>query len=78
MPIIDIQQAKAQFFKLVQAAANGEEVIIAKAGQPMVRLVSVMHSKGERQPGGMEGQIWVADDFDGPLPDDIQRAFEGD
>jgi len=77
MAIVDIQQAKTQFSKLVEAAAGGEEVIIAKAGKPMVRLIPVSSPRVERKPGGMEGQIWMADDFDGPLPEEIQRAFEG-
>lgn len=77
MVIVNIHQAKTQFSKLVEAAAQGEEVIIAKAGKPMVRLVPVEPVRPERRPGGMEGQIWVADDFDAPLPDEIQQAFEG-
>ncbi|MHA4868635.1 type II toxin-antitoxin system Phd/YefM family antitoxin [Duganella sp. PWIR1] len=77
MAIVDIQQAKTQFSKLVEATASGEEVIIAKAGKPMVRLIPVSSPRVERKIGGMEGKIWIADDFDGPLPEEIQRAFEG-
>ncbi len=77
MPIIDINAAQNQLPDLLEAASRGENVIISKDGKPMVRLVSVTSRHGERKPGGMEGQIWMAEDFDGPLPDEIQRAFEG-
>lgn len=77
MPIIDINAAQTQLPDLLEAASRGENVIISKHGKPMVRLVSIASPRGERKPGGMEGQIWMADDFDCPLPDEIQRAFEG-
>jgi antitoxin (DNA-binding transcriptional repressor) of toxin-antitoxin stability system len=60
---------------LIEKAINGEEVIIAKAGEPMVRLVSVR--KKEDWWGSDEGKIWIADDFD-TLPDDLMAAFHGE
>lgn len=62
---INIHQAKAQLSKLVEEAALGEEIIIAKAGKPIARLVPLATNECKtRTPGGMKGQIWVADDFD--------------
>jgi antitoxin (DNA-binding transcriptional repressor) of toxin-antitoxin stability system len=53
---------------------NGNEVIIAKAGKPVARLVAFRGSTRPRKPGSMAGEIWVAPDFD-TLPDDIAGAF---
>ncbi len=75
---VNLYEAKTQLSSLVERAAKGEEIVIAKAGKPKVRLVPVEPSgKGLRQPGGLKGKIWIADDFDDPLPDDILDAFEG-
>jgi antitoxin (DNA-binding transcriptional repressor) of toxin-antitoxin stability system len=62
---------------LVDAAAAGEEIIIAKAGKPTARLVSMERVKVTRRFGALKGQIRIADDFDAPLPDDVLDSFEG-
>jgi prevent-host-death family protein len=77
MQTINIHEAKTQFSKLVEAVAHGEEIMIARAGKPAAMLVPVQAKKTIRRPGAMKGKISVADDFDAPLPDDIQAAFEG-
>ncbi len=77
MPTIDIDDAKTQLPELVEAATRGEEIIIACGDTPLVRLVAINPQSKLREPGSMKGQIWIADDFDAPLPDDIQAAFEG-
>jgi len=74
--INNLYEAKTHLSELVERAARGEEVIIAKNGVPMVRLVPVEKPK-RPGPGGSEGKIWIADDYDEPLPDDILEAFEG-
>jgi len=67
---INIHEAKTQLSKLVEEAAQGEEIIIAKAGKPVARLVPLATNEGKtRIPGGMKGQIWLADDFDAPMSD---------
>ncbi len=79
MKAINIHEAKTQFSKLVDRAIEGEEVIIAKAGKPVVKLVSLNESqKPIRVPGSLKGQIWIADDFDAPLPESILKSFEGE
>lgn len=78
MQTVNIHEAKTNFSKLVDAAANGEEIIIAKAGTPTARLVPIQVQKPVRMPGSMKGKIKIASDFDAPLPDAIQSAFEGD
>ena len=77
MQTINIHEAKTQFSKLVEAVSHGEEIVIARAGKPAAMLVPVQAKKAVRRPGGMKGKINVADNFDAPLPDDIQAAFEG-
>lgn len=65
-----IHEAKTHLSKLIQKALAGEEVIIAKAGKPVVRLVPVEPvSVPEREFGGWKGEFWMADDFDAPLED---------
>jgi prevent-host-death family protein len=75
--IINLYEAKTSLSRLVERAAAGEEIIIAKAGKPKARLVPLAPHGQPRQPGGWEGKVWVAEDFDEPLPDDILAGFEG-
>jgi prevent-host-death family protein len=75
MTKVNIHEAKTHLSELVEKAVNGEEVVIAKAGEPMVRLVSV---KKKKSAFGMdEGKGWIAEDFD-TLPDDLLAAFYGE
>ncbi|SIT41090.1 Prevent-host-death family protein [Paraburkholderia ribeironis] len=77
MQTVNIHEAKTQFSRLVDAAANGEEIVIAKAGKPAARLVPMERVKVTRRFGGLKGKIRIADDFDAPLPDHVIAAFEG-
>lgn len=74
MEIANIHEAKSQLSKLVEQAMKGEEVIIAKAGQPMVRLVPIQLDETPRQGGQWKGRVHIAEDFD-TLPDDVAEAF---
>jgi prevent-host-death family protein len=74
---VNLYEAKTQLSKLVDAAAAGEEIIIAKAGKPKARLMPLERAKPSRRPGGWEGRIWIADDFDEDLPPDVLAAFLG-
>jgi prevent-host-death family protein len=78
MLTVNMHEAKSQLSALVEAVNAGEEVVIARAGKPVARLVPYRAQAEPRRPGGWEGRIWVADDFDAPLPEDLQRLFEGD
>jgi len=75
---VNIHEAKTNFSKLLQRVALGEEITIAKAGIPVARLVPVRETQGERPLGFLKGEIWMADDFDGPLPPDILAGFLGE
>jgi prevent-host-death family protein len=74
---VNLYEAKTQLSSLVDRAANGEEIIIAKAGKPMAKLVSLGQPVEEtRRPGGnFLGVTYIADDFDAPLPDEVLRDF---
>ena len=74
MEIANIHQAKSRLSKLVERAMEGEEVIIAKAGRPMVRLVPIRSDESPRVGGQWAGRVRIADDFD-TLPDAIAAAF---
>jgi prevent-host-death family protein len=74
MKIANIHEAKTQLSKLVERALEGEEVIIARAGKPAVRLVPIRESDTPRKGGQWRGKVRIAEDFD-ELPDDLARAF---
>jgi prevent-host-death family protein len=72
----NIHEAKTHLSRLLQRVAAGEEVTIARSGVPVARLVAV-EPKTKRPLGFARGEVWVADDFDAPLPDDLLKAFYG-
>jgi len=77
MTTVNVHAAKSQLSRLLDAAAAGEEVIIAKARKPIAKLVAIEQKKERRKLGTLAGQFRVPDDFDDPLPDEIVDAFEG-
>ena len=74
---INLYEAKTQLSSLVERAAKGEEIIIAKAGKPMARLVSTAPEAGRPRLAGQNrmGLTHLADDFDAPLPEEILQDF---
>jgi prevent-host-death family protein len=74
--IVKLYDAKTQLSKLVDRAARGEEFIIAKGNEPMARLVPFASKRKPRAPGGWEGRLRVARDFDAPLPHELMKHFE--
>ncbi len=72
---VNIHEAKTHLSRLLERVALGEEVIIAKAGKPVARLVAIEGHKTKRPLGLAKGQIVIADDFDAPLPADIEDDF---
>ncbi len=74
--IINVHEAKTHFSKFLDRVMNGEEIIIAKAGKPVARLLPISDKPAQRQPGSAAGKIWVSPDFDAPLPDDVLKDFE--
>jgi prevent-host-death family protein len=72
---VNLYTAKTHLSKLVDEAAAGSEIIIAKAGRAKARLVPLEKKRPPRKPGGWEGQVWVSDDFDDELPSDTLAGF---
>ena len=75
--IMNLYEAKTHLSELVERAAAGEEIVIAKAGLPKARLVPLQKTQHPRKPGLWKGAVWIADDFDAPLPKEILAGFEG-
>ncbi len=74
MSITNIHEAKSQLSKLIEQAENGEDVIIAKAGKPVARLIAYKTSSVDRTGGQWRGKIQINKDFD-TLPTEIAEAF---
>ncbi len=74
---INIHEAKTHLSRLVDQVAGGAEIVIAKAGKPMARLVPLKAAGPRRRLGVLKGKIRIADDFDAPLPDELLELFEG-
>jgi prevent-host-death family protein len=71
---VNIHAAKTHLSRLIDQAVNGEEIVIAKAGTPMVRLVAIEDTRRRRGFGMFKGKIWMSPDFN-ELPDDVALAF---
>jgi prevent-host-death family protein len=72
----NVHEAKTHLSRLLDRVAAGDEVILAKAGVPVARLVPVVLPSGERELGCERGRVFIADNFDAPLPEDVARSFE--
>ena len=73
--VIDAHQAKAIFSKLLERVGQGEEIVIAKAGKPVARMMPMTGHAVQRTPGSARGKITVGDDFDVPLPGVLSDEF---
>jgi prevent-host-death family protein len=76
MESFNIHQAKTHLSRLLERVSSGEEIVIARSGRPIARLVPF--TEAPRRPGSLKGKIRIAEDFDGPLPESIARAFRGE
>ena len=75
---VNLYDAKTHLSQLVERAAQGEEIVIAKAGKPKAKLVPFRETLAPREPANLLGVTFIAEDFDEPLPPEIQSAFEAD
>jgi len=73
---LNLYEAKTQLSSLVDQAAAGAEIIIAKNGKPMAKLVAI-RERPLRKPGRFKGMIWISDDFDAPMPDFEDAFYNG-
>jgi prevent-host-death family protein len=75
--IINSHQAKTHLSRLLEQAAAGTEIVIAKAGKPMARLVPLETPQTRKKLGTLKGKIEIPADFNNPLPDAVLKSFEG-
>lgn len=76
--IVNVHAAKTQLSRLLERAEAGEEIIIARGGKPVARLVSLRGARrAARKPGLLKGRVHMTDDFDAPLSEDELAAFVG-
>lgn len=73
---VNIHEAKTNLSRLLVRVSAGEEIIITRAGTPVARLVAVAPKPEQRKMGRAAGKIYIAPDFDDPLPDDLLAEFE--
>jgi prevent-host-death family protein len=78
MATVDLDEAKTTLSELVERAAGGEEIVIARAGRPLARLVPLAQRTEPRPLGLFAGQIVIGDDFDDPSPEEMAAAFRGE
>ena len=78
MPQVNIHEAKTNLSRLLARVEQGEEIIIARGGKPVARLVPFTPDLAPRPLGLLRGRIHIADDFDAPLPPELLAAFTGD
>ena len=74
---ITVHEAKTHLSKLIDRAIAGEEVVISRGREPVVKLVALSTPKPQRKFGALKGKIHVSEAFFEPLPEDLLSAFEG-
>jgi prevent-host-death family protein len=74
--VVNVHEAKTHLSKLLERVRQGEEIVIARSGEPVARLVAVTKRQERRWPGTAKGTLVYSDDFDAPLPDEVLDSFE--
>jgi prevent-host-death family protein len=78
MPVFNVHETKTHLSRLLVRVAGGEEIIIGKSGKPIAKIVPFSPKAKPRKPGIAKGKIWIAENFDDPLPEEIMKAFRGE
>jgi prevent-host-death family protein len=78
MSKVNIYEAKTRLSQLVEEAAAGKDVVIARAGRPVARLTRLANAGRKRRLGILDGRFRIPEDFNRPLPEAVLRSFEGD
>lgn len=73
---VNVHEAKTQLSRLLERARQGEDVVIARHGTPVARLVAISDRPARRSPGGAKGKITLSPEFDEPLPEEVLDSFE--
>lgn len=72
---VNVHEAKTHLSRLLARVSAGEEVLISRAGKPVAKLVPVERAPARRTPGRDKDKVWMADDFDAPLPKELLSLF---
>lgn len=75
---VNIHEAKTHLSRLLERAAAGEEIVIARHGHPVAKLVPIGYAAAPRRPGSLKDRISIGKDFDAPLPVDLADALGAD
>lgn len=75
--MINVHEAKTNLSELLRRVERGEEVVLARAGKPVAKLIPYHPAVEPRRPGRWAGQVWIAPDFD-DTPEELLQLFEGD
>ena len=75
--VVNIYEAKTQLSRMIDRAADGDDIVISRNGRPVARLCQLTPRQRKIEFGLLKGRIEVAPDFDAPLPGDILATFEG-
>ena len=78
MATVNVHEAKTQLSRLLARVAGGEEIVIARAGKPVARLLPVQGTGARRTPGSLRGRMRLSEAFNEPLPADELSAWDGD
>lgn len=73
---VNVHEAKTHLSRLLDEVDGGAEIVIARAGKPLARLVPIERERPSRKPGYLKGRIRIAEDFDAPLPAEVLALFE--
>lgn len=76
MTTVNVHEAKTQLSRLLERVLQGEEVVIARHGKPVARLVAVSERPERRTPGSAKGRVVLSEDFDEPLSEEVLDSFE--
>jgi prevent-host-death family protein len=72
--MVTVTEAKTQLSSLIERVSDGEEIVIRRGQRPVAKIIAYAAEPKSRKPGGLEGQIWMSDDFDAP-DEEIERLF---
>lgn len=75
MVAVNVHEAKTHLSRLLARAAQGEEIVIAKAGRPVAKLVGIAGPAGRRPLGTARGKVIMSADFKAPLPRELRKAL---
>ena len=79
MVIVNMHEAKTNLSKLVKRVCEGEDIVLARAGEPLVRFMKIdLEKKKKRQPGGWKGKVWMSPDFDETTPEILEMFYGPD